>query len=377
MVVGPGGAVPEAWRSCLTVTVGPADLEQPGPVTEVLHRAWLDRRPVVVELAADPAALRRPEHHEGPVYRLGPEFEFTRERLQFLVWANTYDVRSAAPVWWHGRRAARRLAGQGVTEGGPADVVGPDGRPWYVDGGPPDPPRLDPEVAVAHRWTVEAGGLRPTGHRDPDAELAPDQRAAVAHRSGPARVIAPAGSGKTRVLTERLRHLVAERGAHPATVTALAYNTRAADEMRARCRECSAPTGRTSGPSTASGCGSATSWAPTAGAGSSEESAVRDLLGRLFEVRRQANTDTLAPLHRGPVGDPAGPGRAGGGRRAIPDAAGLADGFDRYRRPWPRPGPSTSTSRSTGPSRSCWPTPRPGAGPRPGAVDCWSTSSRI
>ena len=39
---------------------------------------------------------------------------------------------------------------------------------------------------------------------------APDQEAAVAHRGGPARIIAPAGSGKTRVLTERARHGVVE-----------------------------------------------------------------------------------------------------------------------------------------------------------------------
>ena len=49
-------------------------------------------------------------------------------------------------------------------------------------------------------------------------------------------MIAPAGSGKTRVLTERLRHLVGDRGTHPGTVTALAYNTRAADELRQRVR---------------------------------------------------------------------------------------------------------------------------------------------
>ncbi|HXT19777.1 MAG TPA: UvrD-helicase domain-containing protein, partial [Thermoanaerobaculia bacterium] len=39
----------------------------------------------------------------------------------------------------------------------------------------------------------------------PHADLAADQLAAVSHLAGPARIIAPAGSGKTRVLTERLR----------------------------------------------------------------------------------------------------------------------------------------------------------------------------
>jgi hypothetical protein len=68
----------------------------------------------------------------------------------------------------------------------------------------------------------------------PTDELAPDQLAAVTHRSGPARIIAPAGSGKTRVLTARLRHLLRDRHVEPELVTAVAYNTRAAAEMRER-----------------------------------------------------------------------------------------------------------------------------------------------
>ena len=59
----------------------------------------------------------------------------------------------------------------------------------------------------------------------------------MSHGAGPARVIAPAGSGKTRVLTERLRHLVVDAGAAPETVTALAFNVKAADEMKGRTAE--------------------------------------------------------------------------------------------------------------------------------------------
>ena len=65
-------------------------------------------------------------------------------------------------------------------------------------------------------------------------ELSADQRAAVEHDGGAARVIAPAGSGKTRVLAARLRHLVLDRGVPPGSVTALAYNTRAAEELTER-----------------------------------------------------------------------------------------------------------------------------------------------
>src|SRR5664280_1401534 len=237
VVVLPGSDPPDPWMSCQRVRVGDAELGHPGAVVGMLHQAWLERRPQVVELAADPNALRAPQRHDGPVHGLTPAFEFAVERLQFLVWANAYDSRGGAPIWWHGRKAARRFAAIGVAEEGAADIVLADGTPLYVDGGPPDPPALASGTGVVHRWSAEEGRLAPGADRPPAAELAPDQLAAVGHRSGAARVIAPAGSGKTRVLTERLRHLVGDRAAHPGTVSALAYNTRAADEMRQRCSD--------------------------------------------------------------------------------------------------------------------------------------------
>ena len=51
---------------------------------------------------------------------------------------------------------------------------------------------------------------------------------------GAARIIAPAGSGKTRVLTERLRHLIVDRGYETRGVLAVAYNKQAQLEMEAR-----------------------------------------------------------------------------------------------------------------------------------------------
>ena len=331
VVVLPGAPVPDPWAACPKVTVGPAELDQPAPVVAELHQAWLERRPVVVELAVDPAALREPERHAGPVYRLSPDFEFARERLAFVVWANTYDARSGTPVWWHGRRAARRLAGDGVTEGGPADVVGPDGQPAFIDGGPPDPPALASGMAVVNRWAAEEGRLWPTGHRPPSSDLAPDQLAAVAHPAGPARVIAPAGSGKTRVLTERLRHLVADRRAHPATVTALAYNTRAAEELRRRCHDVLGPEGPHIRTLNSVGLWICNELGPAGRLRVVEEVEVRDLLSGLFEIRRQANTDTVAPYIEALSAVRLGLDTPEAVEVAMPDAAGLADGFDRYR----------------------------------------------
>jgi DNA helicase-2/ATP-dependent DNA helicase PcrA len=154
--------------------------------------------------------------------------------------------------------------------------------------------------------------------------------AAVAHRAGPARVIAPAGSGKTRVLTERLRLLV-RRGTHPGVVTALAYNTRAAGEMRSRAGDIfdsDGPHVRT--------LNSLALWICTSfGASGSQrvldEPAVRDLIGELFEVKRQANTDTAAPYLAALSLVRLGLVTPEAAEEAYPDASGLADGFGRFR----------------------------------------------
>ena len=86
---------------------------------------------------------------------------------------------------------------------------------------------------LVHRNSLEQRLLDPDRAVTTNAELAADQLAAVVHDTGAARVIAPAGSGKTRVLTERFRLLV-DRGWSPGSITAVAYNVRAKDTMRAR-----------------------------------------------------------------------------------------------------------------------------------------------
>ena len=347
VVVLPGVEPPDAWSSCPRILLSDASLADLGPVVEELHGYWASRQPVVIELGADPATLREPESSGRPVYEHVPAFEFSRERLQFLVWANNYDARGGDPVWWHGRKAVRRFADDRVTEAGLAegdihlaegdihlaegDILLADGTPLFIDGGPPQPPRLASGVAVVHRWNAEAGRLRAVGRGRSIADLAPDQLAAVGHLSGPARVIAPAGSGKTRVLTERLRHLVSDCGVHPGTVTALAYNNKAAGELRLRCADIDGAPALNIRTLNSLGLWICNEFGRAGRLRVLEEPGVRDLLQRHIEIRRQANTDTVAPYIEALSAIRLGLTAPELAEEAMPDAAGIAEGFALYR----------------------------------------------
>jgi DNA helicase-2/ATP-dependent DNA helicase PcrA len=258
---------------------------------DLVHEAWLSRTALVVELAPN-LGLDDPEEPPAEsVTGLQPwqwdvDLDLVGERLHHAVWANSVDARDSPPRYhWADQAVA---LGARVDGSGRADVVLPDGRPALCDGGPLDA-SLSARVGAAalHRIGLEHRSLKPLGHPEPaGVPLAPDQLAAVGEPRGTARVIAPAGSGKTRVLTERARLLHAGWGLPPDAMALVAYNVRAASEMRSRLADCPSLRIRTLNALSLRLCGRRTTI---------EEAEVRRMLSGLVEFPRRAETDPAAP----------------------------------------------------------------------------------
>jgi DNA helicase II / ATP-dependent DNA helicase PcrA len=86
---------------------------------------------------------------------------------------------------------------------------------------------------VAAAFEHPAPGPFDEGPRHLDG-LNPVQHEAATHEGGPLLIIAGAGSGKTKVLTTRIAHLIQDKGVSPFEILAITFTNKAADEMKHR-----------------------------------------------------------------------------------------------------------------------------------------------
>ncbi|MEM8705452.1 MAG: ATP-dependent DNA helicase UvrD2 [Actinomycetota bacterium] len=290
LVISSGQAVPPPWELAPRIVV---EGDDPDTVAELrAHR--LDRAPVVIELtgdlpAADPALT-------VDYWHLAPDTDLEGEALRHLVLGHAVDARDPERPSIQAVDLAVAAGAEPATDG-VGDVVGPDG-PLWCDGGPLDWHTIAvDDVAVVALPNLRVGSLRPLGDDAPSARLAPDQLAAVEHGGAGARIIAPAGSGKTTVLTERARHLIRDRGIDPRSICLLAFNVRARAEMQERTQDLPGLEIRTLN-SLALGivAGRAPFERPRSAPGSQviDEHQVRRILDGLVSTRRQAMADPMA-----------------------------------------------------------------------------------
>ncbi len=237
--------LPLAWVTAERIRFDDQTLRDPGRVKELLAKLRSARTgsvSLVLEHAAGswwgyeqpPATIV-----STPAEVLGPQFSLDLDDLHNVMWSQSVDLRDPLHPRWPVVDDALRCGARLPSPQEPGDVVVPGVGPVWIDAGPlrfmapialadASPLPVLNSVVIAHR------SLTPPTRALCEADLAPDQLAAVSHHGAAVRVIAPAGSGKTRVLTERARHLMRNWNVPASAITVLAFNRRAQAELKER-----------------------------------------------------------------------------------------------------------------------------------------------
>ncbi|MEZ5271916.1 MAG: ATP-dependent DNA helicase UvrD2 [Ilumatobacteraceae bacterium] len=288
VLVRPGQPVPAEWQKAPRIVLAAAT----AAVLEGLQGHVIAGTGCVIETHLDLAAMAD-QATADPAHELGPRHTFAAEALAHLAVSNAIDLREGTPRW--PVLDAAVALGARVVHDGRGDVELPGGARAWLDGGPPRHMAPVDGVAVLHRVTVEHGSLRLPRPNATTADLAPDQLAAVTHDGGAARIIAPAGSGKTRVLTERARHLVQQWHVPPSAICLVAFNKRAQEEMKARTADVPGLQVRTlNAIALAVVNGSAPFARQSTRRDTIDEPQVRRLIGSLVKFPRKRNADPVA-----------------------------------------------------------------------------------
>jgi DNA helicase-2/ATP-dependent DNA helicase PcrA len=284
LVVIGDASVPNEWDGVCHVNIDAAVLAQPESLVQRLRDdAFASRAnvfvvsPDVLDRFDDAAAPC--ETDTRPLHVVGPTHTFWFDELHHLVWSNSVDSRRPTAV-----------PGDSI-----GDVTLPDGTEVWVDGGPPrfrgpidGVPVMSALQLMYGRHDVPLDNLT-------TAALGSDQLEAVTHPGGSARIIAPAGSGKTRVLTERARHLVRRWRVPAEALTVVAFNKRAQEEISSRISDLPGVQVRTLNSIGLSIINGVPPFAPTRQQFRTiDEIDVRKLIGRFVSAPKKLNVDPYA-----------------------------------------------------------------------------------
>ncbi|AVM60917.1 UvrD-helicase domain-containing protein [Actinomyces sp. oral taxon 897] len=202
------GSLPVSGTQVRPGAQAPAEAALPS-LPDPADDSWADVEPPAEDWETEPPAEEAPPDL-GAVAPTWEEHQTGVSALVARARANAARARDA------GRREP---AGGGATASGPGDAARPYG------------PGPLPGLTVADPTTLLA-------------DLNPAQAQAVTHAGSPLLIVAGAGSGKTRVLTRRIAHLIATRRARPGEILAITFTNKAAAEMRERVTALVGPVGQ-------------------------------------------------------------------------------------------------------------------------------------